>query len=132
MGVPAFNVASSVSIIIAQRLARRLCTQCKVEDDIPHEHLLQMGFPQDKIGTFKVFKPVGCEECTGGYKGRVGIYEVIKISSEISSIIMEGGNSLDIAEQCQKEGYNNLRQSGIVKAMNGVTSLEEVNRVTSS
>lgn len=130
MGVPSYNVASSVSIIIAQRLARRLCAQCKTEDDVPHEHLMKMGFPHDKIGTFKLFKAVGCSECTGGYKGRVGIYEVIKISDKISSIIMEGGNSLDIAEQCQKEGYNNLRQSGIVKAMQGVTSLEEINRVT--
>lgn len=130
MGVPAFNVASSVSIIIAQRLARRLCTQCKTPDNIPHEHLVRMGFPEDKIGSFTVFKPVGCDECTNGYKGRVGIYEVVKITGEVASIIMEGGNSLDIAQQFQKEGYNNLRQSGIVKAMNGVTSLEEINRVT--
>ncbi|WP_448212903.1 type IV-A pilus assembly ATPase PilB [Colwellia sp. MEBiC06753] len=130
MGVPAFNVASSVSIIIAQRLARRLCTQCKAEDDIPHQHLIELGFPADKVGSFKIYKPVGCDDCTGGYKGRVGIYEVVKITQEVASIIMEGGNSLDIAKQFQKEGYNNLRQSGIVKAMNGVTSLAEVNRVT--
>ncbi len=130
MGVPAYNVASSVSIIIAQRLARRLCNQCKVEEEVPHEQLVELGFPADKIGTFKLFKAVGCSECTGGYKGRVGIYEVIKISQAVATIIMEGGNSLDIAQQCQKEGYNNLRQSGILKAMNGVTSLEEINRVT--
>lgn len=130
MGVPAYNVASSVSIIIAQRLARRLCNQCKVEEEVPDEQLLAMDFPEDKLGTFKLYKGVGCSECTGGYKGRVGIYEVIKISQDIASIIMEGGNSLDIAQQCQKEGYNNLRQSGILKAMNGVTSLEEINRVT--
>lgn len=130
MGVPAFNVASSVSIIIAQRLARRLCNLCKTEDDVPDHQLLELGFPQDKIGTFQAFKAVGCDECTKGYKGRVGIYEVIKISQEIATIIMEGGNSLDIANQCQKEGYNNLRQSGIVKAMSGVTSIEEINRVT--
>jgi type IV pilus assembly protein PilB len=132
MGVPSYNVASSVSIIIAQRLARRLCAQCKTEDIIPETELLNQGFPADKIGQFKIFKPVGCEQCTGGYKGRVGIYEVIKISEKTASIIMEGGNSLDIANQCQKEGYNNLRQSGIKKAMHGVTSLEEINRVTSS
>ncbi|MFD2164958.1 type IV-A pilus assembly ATPase PilB [Thalassotalea euphylliae] len=132
MGVPAFNVASSVSIIIAQRLARRLCGLCKAEDDVPHEHLSQLGFPEEKIGTFKAFKPVGCDECTGGYKGRVGIYEVVKITSEVSSIIMEGGNSLDIAKQFQKEGYNNLRQSGIVKVISGVTSIEEMNRVTAN
>ncbi|WP_448553047.1 type IV-A pilus assembly ATPase PilB [Thalassotalea montiporae] len=132
MGVPAFNVASSVSIIIAQRLARRLCTQCKAPDDIPHDHLRQLGFPEDKLGTFTIYKPVGCDDCTGGYKGRVGIYEVVKITSEVATIIMEGGNSLDIASQFQKEGYNNLRQSGIVKAMSGITSLEEVNRVTAN
>ena len=130
MGVPAYNVASSVSIIIAQRLARRLCNQCKTEEHVPDEQLLELGFPAEKLGSFKLFKAVGCNDCTGGYKGRVGIYEVIKISAEISSIIMEGGNSLDIAEQCRKEGYNSLRQSGILKAMNGITSLEEVNRVT--
>ena len=130
MGVPAYNVASSVSIIIAQRLARRLCNQCKSEEHVPDDQLLELGFPAEKLGSFKLFKAVGCNDCTGGYKGRVGIYEVIKISAEISSIIMEGGNSLDIAEQCRKEGYNSLRQSGILKAMNGITSLEEVNRVT--
>ena len=131
MGVPSYNVASSVSIIIAQRLARRLCGQCKAEEVIPEAELINQGFPADKIGQFKLYKPVGCDQCTGGYKGRVGIYEVIKISERTASIIMEGGNSLDIATQCQKEGYNNLRQSGIKKAMHGVTSLEEVNRVTS-
>ncbi|REL28057.1 type IV-A pilus assembly ATPase PilB [Thalassotalea euphylliae] len=132
MGVPAFNVASSISIIIAQRLARRLCTQCKTPDNVPDDHLRQLGFPEDKLGTFTIYKPVGCDECTGGYKGRVGIYEVVKITSEVASIIMEGGNSLDIAGQFQKEGYNNLRQSGIVKAMSGITSLAEINRVTAN
>ena len=132
MGVPSYNVASSVSIIIAQRLARRLCTQCKTEEVIPEAELLNQGFPQDKIGQFTLFKPVGCEQCTGGYKGRVGIYEVIKIGEQVANIIMEGGNSLDIAAQCQKEGFDNLRQSGIKKAMQGMTSLEEINRVTNS
>jgi type IV pilus assembly protein PilB len=132
MGVPSYNVASSVSIIIAQRLARRLCPQCKEHEELSEMQLAEQGFPADKLSEIKLFKPVGCEQCTGGYKGRVGIYEVIKISPEISSIIMEGGNSLDIAKQCQKEGYNNLRQSGLIKAMNGMTSLEEINRVTSA
>jgi type IV pilus assembly protein PilB len=132
MGVPSYNVASSVSIIIAQRLARRLCTQCKTEEAIPATELINQGFPQDKIGQFTLFKPVGCEQCTGGYKGRVGIYEVIKIGEQVANIIMEGGNSLDIAAQCQKEGFDNLRQSGIKKAMQGMTSLEEINRVTNS
>ena len=132
MGVPSYNVASSVSIIIAQRLARRLCPQCKTHEDLSPTQLAEQGFPADKLNEIKLFKPVGCEQCTAGYKGRVGIYEVIKISPEISSIIMEGGNSLDIAKQCQKEGYNNLRQSGLEKAMNGMTSLAEINRVTSA
>jgi len=132
MGVPSYNVASSVSIIIAQRLARRLCTQCRTAEELPENELINQGFPADKIGQFTLFKPVGCDQCTGGYKGRVGIYEVIKISGKISTIIMEGGNSLDIASQCQKEGYDNLRQSGLKKAMQGMSSLEEINRVTSS
>ncbi|MBL0711181.1 MAG: type IV-A pilus assembly ATPase PilB [Colwellia sp.] len=132
MGVPSYNVASSVSIIIAQRLARRLCSHCKAHEELTQMQLAEQGFPADKLSEIKLFKAVGCEQCTGGYKGRVGVYEVIKISPKISSIIMEGGNSLDIAKQCQIEGYNNLRQSGLIKAMNGMTSLEEINRVTSS
>jgi type IV pilus assembly protein PilB len=132
MGVPSYNVASSVSIIIAQRLARRLCTQCREEEHLTETQLVEQGFPADKLSDITLYKAVGCSHCTNGYKGRVGIYEVIKISPEISSIIMEGGNSLDIAKQCQKEGYNNLRQSGLQKAMNGMTSLAEINRVTSA
>jgi type IV pilus assembly protein PilB len=132
MGVPSYNVASSVSIIIAQRLARRLCTQCREEEHLSEQQLIEQGFPADKLADITLYKAIGCSHCTGGYKGRVGIYEVIKISPEISSIIMEGGNSLDIAKQCQKEGYNNLRQSGLQKAMNGMTSLAEINRVTSA
>ena len=132
MGVPSYNVASSVTIIIAQRLARRLCPHCKTPEELSEVQLAEQGFPADKLSEIKLFKPVGCEQCTGGYKGRVGIYEVIKISPEISAIIMEGGNSLDIAKQCQKEGYNNLRQSGLQKAMSGMTSLAEINRVTSA
>jgi type IV pilus assembly protein PilB len=132
MGVPSYNVASSVTIIIAQRLARRLCPQCKTYEELSEAQLAEQGFPIEKLSEIKLFKPVGCQQCTDGYKGRVGIYEVIKISPTISSIIMEGGNSLDIAKQCQKEGYNNLRQSGLIKAMNGMTSLKEINRVTSS
>ena len=132
MGVPSYNVASSVSIIIAQRLARRLCNHCKVEDIIPKPELEKQGFTSEQLSDIQLFKPIGCEHCTGGYKGRVGIYEVIKISEMMSSIIMEGGNSMDIAKQCQKEGYNNLRQSGLEKAHQGVTSLAEINRVTSA
>jgi len=132
MGVPAYNVASSVSIIIAQRLARRLCMQCKEPESVPDHELLEQGFLTEQLPEVKLFKAVGCDHCTGGYKGRVGIYEVIKITDKIATIIMEGGNSLEVAEQCQKEGFNNLRQSGLLKALHGVTSLEEINRVTSS
>ncbi|MBV7561403.1 type IV-A pilus assembly ATPase PilB [Pseudomonas sp. sia0905] len=130
MGVPSFNIATSVNLIIAQRLARKLCSSCKKEVDIPREALLEEGFPEDKIGSFKVYGPVGCENCKGGYKGRVGIYEVVKNTPSLQRIIMEEGNSIDIAAQMRKDGFNDLRTSALVKAMQGVTSLEEVNRVT--
>ncbi|HCE9914647.1 TPA: type IV-A pilus assembly ATPase PilB [Pseudomonas aeruginosa] len=130
MGVPAFNLATSVNLIIAQRLARKLCSHCKKEHEVPRETLLHEGFPEDKIGTFKLYSPVGCENCKGGYKGRVGIYEVVKNTPALQRIIMEEGNSIEIAEQARKEGFNDLRTSGLLKAMQGITSLEEVNRVT--
>mgnify|MGYP002651187751 CR=1 FL=1 len=130
MGVPAFNIATSVNLIIAQRLARKLCPSCKAEVDVPREVLLKEGFPEARIGTFKLYGPVGCDSCKGGYKGRVGIYEVVKITPSLQRLIMEEGNSIDIALQARKDGFNDLRTSGLVKAMNGVTSLEEVNRVT--
>ncbi|WP_337056569.1 type IV-A pilus assembly ATPase PilB [Pseudomonas sp. USHLN015] len=130
MGVPAFNIATSVNLIIAQRLARKLCSSCKKEVEVPHETLLKEGFPEEKIGTFKIFGPAGCENCKGGYKGRVGIYEVVKNTPALQRIIMEEGNSIDIAAQMRKDGFNDLRNSGLLKAMQGVTSLEEVNRVT--
>ncbi|MCO7554949.1 type IV-A pilus assembly ATPase PilB [Metapseudomonas otitidis] len=130
MGVPAFNIATSVNLIIAQRLARKLCNSCKKEVEVPRETLLREGFPESKIGTFRIFGPAGCENCKGGYKGRVGIYEVVKITPALQRIIMEEGNSIDIATQMRKDGFNDLRTSGLLKAMQGVTSLEEVNRVT--
>ncbi len=130
MGVPAFNIATSVNLIIAQRLARKLCGSCKKEVDVPREALLREGFPEDKIGTFKIFGPVGCDNCKGGYKGRVGIYEVVKNTPSLQRIIMEDGNSIDISTQMRKDGYHDLRTSALLKAMQGVTSLEEVNRVT--
>lgn len=130
MGVAAFNIATSVNLIIAQRLARKLCNSCKKEVELPRDALLEEGFPADKIGTFKVYGPVGCENCKGGYKGRVGIYEVVKNTPALARIIMEDGNSIDISTQMRKDGFNDLRTSALVKAMQGVTSLEEVNRVT--
>lgn len=133
MGVPSFNIATSVNLVIAQRLARRLCSQCKAAVDIPEQSLLEMGFTSTDIKDpdFKVYQPVGCAECREGYKGRVGIYEVMKVTPEISKIIMEDGNALQIAEASAKLGFNNLRRSGLLKVMQGVTSLQEVNRVTS-
>jgi len=130
MGVPSFNLATSVNLIIAQRLARKLCPHCKKEHDVPRETLLHEGFPEDRISTFKLYSPVGCDNCKGGYKGRVGIYEVVKNTPALQRIIMEEGNSIQIAEQARKEGFNDLRTSGLLKAMQGITSLEEVNRVT--
>ncbi|MFT6340726.1 MAG: type IV pilus assembly protein PilB [Alcanivorax sp.] len=132
MGVPSFNIATSVVLIIAQRLARRLCEHCKTKVEIPKQSLLEMGFTEeDAASEFTVYGPEGCDKCNNGYKGRVGIYEVVKITDGIARIIMEEGNSIQIGDQCRKEGFNDLHRSGLVKAMQGVTSLEEVNRVTS-
>lgn len=133
MGVPSFNIATSVNLVIAQRLARRLCPQCKKPADIPKQSLLEMGFTEADLQDpeFHVFEPIGCSECREGYKGRVGVYEVMKVTPEISRIIMEDGNAIEIAEASARAGFNNLRRSGLLKVMQGVTSLQEVNRVTS-
>ena len=133
MGVPAFNLATSVNLIIAQRLARRLCPACKQSIDVPRETLLAEGFTEAQIKEgFQVFEPKveGCDKCKEGYKGRVGIYEVVKITPEMSRIIMEDGNSIELAAQAQKLGFNDLRQSGLIKVIQGVTSLAECNRQT--
>ena len=134
MGVPSFNIATSVILIIAQRLARRLCEHCKEKVDVPAQSLLEMGFTDADLQTgFTVYGPhaEGCDKCRGGYKGRVGIYEVVRITDGISRIIMEEGNSIQIGDQCRREGFNDLYRSGLIKVMHGVTSLEEVSRVTS-
>ncbi|MCB1702411.1 MAG: type IV-A pilus assembly ATPase PilB [Pseudomonadales bacterium] len=131
MGVPAFNIASSVSLIIAQRLARRLCKECSAPaTDIPEEALLKMGFTQEQLATATIKKAVGCSLCHEGYKGRVGIYEVVRITPAIARIIMEEGNSIQIHEQSQREGFNDLRASALMKVAQGMTSLEEANRIT--
>lgn len=130
MGVPAFNVATSVSLIIAQRLARRLCSACAEPADIPKEVLLKEGFTEEDLETATLMKPVGCSKCSNGSKGRVGIYEVVRITDEIARIIMEGGNSIEIADKARAEGFNDLRRSALMKAAQGLISLEEVNRVT--
>ncbi len=130
MGVPAFNIASAVTLIIAQRLARRLCTKCKQPEELPDETLREEGFSEEQISQgFKVYKAMGCEHCTDGYKGRTGIYQVMPVSQAMGRIIMEGGNSLQLGEQAANEGIADLRTSGLRKVVAGVTSLEEVNRV---
>lgn len=132
MGVASFNLATSINLIIAQRLARRLCNNCKKKMSIPTEALLEQGFTEEQASTATIYghEPRGCDKCNKGYKGRVGIYEVVQITPGMQRIIMEEGNSLQISDQAQKEGFKNLRQSGLLKALQGVTSLEEVNRVT--
>ncbi|WP_369855153.1 type IV-A pilus assembly ATPase PilB [Candidatus Thalassolituus haligoni] len=130
MGIPSFNIATSVSLIIAQRLARRLCKSCKIPTDIPKEALLETGFTEEMLETAEIYQPVGCEHCKQGYKGRVGIYEVVKITDALSRIIMQGGNSIEIADVARQEGFNDLRTSALQKVAQGVTSLEEANRVT--
>ena len=130
MGVAAYNIASTVSLIIAQRLARRLCKNCKKPLNLPREALLEEGFQPDEVGTLKIYGPVGCDQCHEGYKGRVGIYQVMPLSDEMQRIILEGGNVMQIADQAQKEGIRDLRQSGLLKVKQGVTSLDEINRVT--
>ena len=131
MGIPVFNIATSVIVITAQRLGRRLCT-CKKPIEVPIEALIDAGFKEDEIdGSWQLYGPVGCDRCKGsGYKGRVGIYQVMKFSEEMQKILMADGTSLDIAEQAQKEGVKDLRQSGLLKAKQGVTSLEEVLSIT--
>lgn len=133
MGVPAFNIATSVSLIIAQRLARRLCKSCKKEVEIPREELLKEGFTDQDIASpeFQIFEAgPGCDQCNMGYKGRVGIYQVMPVSEEMGRIIMAEGNAMQIADQAEKEGVWDLRKSALHKVMQGMTSLTEANRVT--
>ncbi len=132
MGVKPYAIATSVSLIIAQRLARRLCQNCKASLTLPAEALLKEGFSQNQVnkGDFKIHKAVGCSQCTDGYKGRVGIYEVLPVTEAIGRIILEGGSAPHIRDQARKDGVWDLRTSGLKKVMDGLTSLEEVNRVT--
>jgi type IV pilus assembly protein PilB len=131
MGVKPYAIATSVNLIIAQRLARRLCEYCKELRDIPEEALLQEGFTREDIRQgIRIFGPVGCKQCTDGYKGRVGIYQVMPVTEAIGRIILEGGNAVQIEEQSEREGVWTLRRSALQKVKDGVTSLEEINRVT--
>jgi type IV pilus assembly protein PilB len=131
MGVKPYAIATSVSLIIAQRLARRLCNSCKQPMDIPKEALLKEGFQEaDVAHGLKIFVPKGCQNCTDGYKGRVGIYQVMPITESIARIILAAGSAVDIEDQAAKEGVWDLRRSGLEKVKVGLTSLEEVNSVT--
>ena len=131
MGIAPFNIASSVILITAQRLARRLCAQCKAPADIPHEALLDAGYPDHEIdGSWVPYKPVGCSACNNGYKGRLGIYQVMPITEEIQRIILRDGSALEIAEQAKRDGVRSLRDAGLHKAKLGLTSIEEVLAVT--
>ncbi len=130
MGVPAFNIATSVTLIIAQRLARRLCKSCKQPAEIPKEALYEAGFTDELLAEAEIYQPMGCADCSDGYKGRVGVYEVVRITDAISRIIMENGNAIQISDAARKEGFNDLRTSALQKVAQGVTSLEEANRVT--
>lgn len=131
MGVAPFNIATSTNLVIAQRLARKLCDKCKTPmGKVPDKELINQGFDKSEIKTLSIYSANGCDDCTNGYKGRIGLYEVLVISDEISEIIMTGGTSLDIMSQARKEGMETLRDSGLNLVRNAVTSLKEINRVT--
>ena len=133
MGVASFNIATSVNLVIAQRLARRLCKSCKKPTNVPRQSLLEMGFTEEDLANPDnvIYEPVGCSECREGYKGRVGIYEVMKVYPEIARIIMEDGNAIQIKDAALKTGFRDLRRSGIMKVLQGTTSIQEMYRVTS-
>jgi type IV pilus assembly protein PilB len=131
MGVAPYNITSSVTLVIAQRLARRLCNVCKKPLDLPAHALVAEGFDADEVHAgLTIYDAVGCDECTEGYKGRVGIYQVMPMSEEIQQIVLAGGNAMEIAKAAQRSGVNDLRQSALLKVKHGVTSLAEINRVT--
>jgi type IV pilus assembly protein PilB len=130
MGIPAFNIVSAVVLIMAQRLARRLCEHCKIPADYSKDFLLGAGFKVEEIGQLRLFKAGGCELCSHGYKGRVGIYQVMTLSEKMRALILQGGNAMQLAEQAASEGINDLRASGLNKVRLGITSFEEIDRVT--
>ncbi len=130
MGIPPFNIVSAVNLIMAQRLARRLCEHCKKKVTLPDNVLLSIGFKEEELKTLDLYGPVGCDLCTNGYKGRVGIYQVMTLSEKMRGLILEGGNAMQLAEQAKAEGINDLRASGLNKVRLGVTSIEEIDRVT--
>ncbi|MGH8377710.1 MAG: GspE/PulE family protein, partial [Gammaproteobacteria bacterium] len=131
IGVAPYSIATAVNLIIAQRLARKLCSRCKRPVKIPAEALRKEGFSEAEVKAgIEIFEPVGCNVCTDGYKGRSGVYQVMPVSEEMGRIIMQGGGAMQIAEQAEKEGVWDLRRSGLNKVKAGFTSLAELNRVT--
>jgi type IV pilus assembly protein PilB len=131
MGIQPFAVATAVNVIIAQRLARRLCPHCKAPADLPKEGLLAEGFTEEDVESgMTAYRAVGCDKCNDGYKGRVGIYQVMPISDEMRRLIMEGRNAIDLADQARREGIRDIRQSALLKVKHGITSIQEINRVT--
>ncbi len=130
MGIPPFNIVSSVNLIMAQRLARRLCEHCKKSADYPDGFLLEEGFKQEELSELKIFKSVGCDLCSSGFKGRVGIYQVMSLSDKMRALILEGGNTMQLANQAAADGINDLRASGLNKVRQGLISIEELDRVT--
>jgi type IV pilus assembly protein PilB len=130
MGIPPFNIVSSVNLIMAQRLGRRLCEYCKTSVEYPDDVLLSNGFKETDLGTIQMFRPMGCDKCNDGYKGRVGIYQVMPLSEKMRTLILEGGNTLALAAQAKTEDINDLRESGLEKIRQGITSLDEINRIT--
>ncbi|MBZ9568794.1 type IV-A pilus assembly ATPase PilB [Modicisalibacter tunisiensis] len=130
MGLASYNIASSVSLIIAQRLARKLCRHCREPADIPRQVLIEAGFTEDEIAGARLYRPVGCQQCTLGYSGRIGIYEVVPVDDEIDRLILAEASAMDIAAVARRQGYPDLRHSGLRKVLDGTTSLEEISRVT--
>jgi type IV pilus assembly protein PilB len=130
MGVERYHLAGSLTLVIAQRLVRKLCEQCRKPLKISHKPLIKEGFPPEILDTARFHEAVGCEKCQGGYKGRIGIHECLPITEAVSRVIMDGGNSIQIADMARKDGFNSLRASALEKAALGVTTLAEVNRIT--
>jgi type IV pilus assembly protein PilB len=130
MGIPAFNIVSAINLIMAQRLGRRLCEYCKAPADLPDKVLIEAGFKQEELRDLKIFHAVGCEHCTNGFKGRVGIYQVLTLTDKMRTLILNGGNTDQLAECALAEGFNDLRRSGLNKVRMGITSLEEIDRIT--
>ena len=130
MGIAPYNITSAVTLVIAQRLARRLHADCMQPAEIPREALLAEGFREDELDELTIYEPVGCNACNEGYKGRVGIYQVMTLTEGMQRIILEGGNAIQIADQARKEGFNDLRSSAMNKVREGIVGLAEMNRVT--